>query len=898
MAHSKENQDRIEVIADESLRTFLKVAESAKSHLASVLPSSASEALAAPNTWTNSEAVKNIEQSIRFSTEGYRILSGEPAIARVLVVDENGDKATYYICRAASPPGLDTEIKLASYRSPVGRLASLPVRSEDTLPRDGQTIPVEVLENAKFYPILTDQEWDSHNSVLEGDTYGPLTVESLRALLKRDGKEIDAIDRLLEEESKTENVRQGLRRSVITKMDLRDQPILDQYQDDIFRLPLDSRLLILGAPGTGKTTTLIRRLGQKLDTAFLNEDEQQLIQANTFGGKDEHIRSWIMFTPTELLKLYMKEAFNREGIPAPDERITTWTVFRYNLARKNFGILRPGDNRSPFVMKDTARTLEAATETDQIAWFSDFDQWQKSAFWEETRTSARSLSENTAQEISKLGSSILAALDTAGPKPQPSVFVSLTTVANEIQDLVRNMKETTDQKIRGALNFQVNRDKQFLDDMANFIGGLAELNDEPDDQESEEEDEPNQLRVGRMAAVSYYMRAVRAQARARVRKRSVSKTSRAGKLIEWIGNRSLDERDLLDVGDSLVIQSALRQFVNPVRRYIDGVPTRYRRFRRVRQGEKRWYLTNGFSHTDIHPLEVDILLLAMLRGTDNLITDARSLRGTDNPAGTTLERLEQLYQTQVFVDEATDFSPIQLACMATLARPGTRSFFACGDFNQRVTSWGTRSVEEMKLVVPDMDTKSISVVYRQSHQLNDLAKEIAGISGDSTADVVLPDYVDNDGVAPILAKNMAWDSQIADWLAERIVEIERFISRSHELPSIAVLVNDEEKVRTIATGLGNALEAQNIPVIACSDGQVHGHDSAVRVFNIQHIKGLEFEAVFFIGIDQLAKLYPELFDKYLYVGATRAATYLGITCEEELPVSMRGLEELFGQNWQ
>ena len=26
--------------------------------------------------------------------------------------------------------------------------------------------------------------------------------------------------------------------------------------------------------------------------------------------------SWIMFTPTELLKLYVKEAFNRESIPA------------------------------------------------------------------------------------------------------------------------------------------------------------------------------------------------------------------------------------------------------------------------------------------------------------------------------------------------------------------------------------------------------------------------------------------------------------------------------------------------------------------------------------------------------------------------------------------------------
>lgn len=39
----------------------------------------------------------------------------------------------------------------------------------------------------------------------------------------------------------------------------------------------------------------------------------------------------------------------------------------------------------------------------------------------------------------------------------------------------------------------------------------------------------------------------------------------------------------------------------------------------------------------------------------------------------------------------------------------------------------------------------------------------------------------------------------------------------------------------------------------------------MRVFDIQHIKGMEFEAVFFVSIDQLATLHPALFDKYLYV---------------------------------
>ena len=61
-----------------------------------------------------------------------------------------------------------------------------------------------------------------------------------------------------------------------------------------------------------------------------------------------------------------------------------------------------------------------------------------------------------------------------------------------------------------------------------------------------------------------------------------------------------------------------------------------------------------------------------------------------------LTLVRMFYLSHKPVDEATDFSPIQLACMATLARLGTRPFFVCGDFNQRITSWGTRSVKEMK----------------------------------------------------------------------------------------------------------------------------------------------------------------------------------------------------------
>jgi DNA helicase IV len=131
-------------------------------------------------------------------------------------------------------------------------------------------------------------------------------------------------------------------------------------------------------------------------------------------------------------------------------------------------------------------------------------------------------------------------------------------------------------------------------------------------------------------------------------------------------------------------------------------------------------------------------------------------------------------------------------------------------------------------------------------------------------------------------------------LADRIREIERFVG---QLPSTAIFVNTEDAVAPIAEKLNAALAEHNIQVIACREGQMVGQESNVRVFDIQHIKGLEFESVFFVGIDQLAALHPALFDKYLYVGTTRAATYLGVTCYGTLPPAIESLRAHFVQDW-
>jgi len=544
---TQQSKQHVEQVARDALDQFDKVATAAQTALRNV-PNLGTDALAAVNTLTGGAAVQRLGQINQENLESYQILSREPAIARVAVLDEEGRQRVYYICRTAPITGVSN---LASYRAPVGRLASLPVGTEFSLP-NGDV--VEVVERAQLRPSHLTEGWDSRDTIIEADDLGPFTIESLRSLLyKVAGEEVteDLLEQLLAEESETANIIEGVRRSVITKMGLRDQPILDQYQDEIFRLPLDQRLLILGPPGTGKTTTLIRRLGQKLDSAYLEEGELRAVESISGATGVSHANSWVMFTPTELLKQYLKEAFAREGVPAPDMRIRTWTDYRRELGRSTFGVLRTASGGGTFVLKESAETLLPEASDTPIKWFEDFDAWQRTTFINDLRQAAVGLSENASANISSVGRRLVEILERANSNSLAATFSALVGEVGGIQSLVSGLKEVTDKKIHAALNLQLNRDKGFIDALAKFIDGLQQTpdidTDDPDDLDADEE-EATSPRTGRAAAVTAYMQAVRAQARTQARKRTLGKNTRNGKIIEWLGDRGLGESDRADVG--------------------------------------------------------------------------------------------------------------------------------------------------------------------------------------------------------------------------------------------------------------------------------------------------------------------------------------------------------------
>ena len=91
----------------------------------------------------------------------------------------------------------------------------------------------------------------------------------------------------------------------------------------------------------------------------------------------------------------------------------------------------------------------------------------------------------------------------------------------------------------------------------------------------------------------------------------------------------------------------------------------------------------------------------------------------------------------------------------------------------------------------------------------------------------------------------------------------------------------------------------SIDVEPCKLGKILGTGSNIRIFSIEFIKGLEFEGVFYIDIDRSYEEHPELIDKYLYVGLTRATTFLGLTYSDKLPDKFKFLDEdLVSSDWK
>lgn len=890
----------LNVVANEILGSFSSISEAARADLSrrgmdlgdlAMVNQATAEATARQMREINDQRIGDSQR-----------LRREPAIARLVIADENDNRETLYISSGGTVE--QGTVRLCSYMSPKGRLASLAIGDFRQIPLPGGPTSFEVIEKITFKPVDLKSEWDAQPAVQFRDKRPPLTVKSLRELLREDGFEgevADEIEAWLAGGDSAEgegNVSEGIKRDALTAMQLRVAPILNEFQDRIFRLPIDSQIAVLGPPGTGKTTTLVKRLRQKVDFAYLDpEHELPLVRELDEAGLT-HADSWLMFTPTELLRLYVKDAFGKAGVPVHDERVRTWDDYRREVGRRTLRVLgtRKG---SGLVLNYDDTILSPGALTDQIGLFEAFDAHQQHAFVVQLTQEADRLAKSSDEKAAALGRQIGEVIVRSGSKPL-QLLSELAALWDRLNSIVEARREATRVALRAPLR-ALNREKPgFLDALTRFAETLGEdRNEELDEDEAEsEEDEAADRRPtlrGARLAEEVFVKAMRARAVAQASGRAPAAASRAGRLLAWIREQGLDLPDFEQVGAALLLQRAARRLSRAPRDYLEQIPARYRRFRRAMREKGKWYGAAKVGALDAHPAEIDVIMLAVLRTARAMERDRLLTQRLADRKVSLIEDIASLRRDQVLVDEATDFSPVQLACMRALANPRTESFFLSGDFNQRLTRWGSRSEEELRWVASGMQIESIDISYRQSRKLADFARTLGGLNGYEVNDRP-PEHIENQGWEPVVGYSLRSVDDQARWLSDRIREIDHLTDGI--LPTIAILVADAGALEPLAEALSKALADMNIRAVACPKGMVKGQAGDVRIFEVEHIKGLEFEAVFFMDVDILELREPELFDRYIYVGATRAATFLGLGCREAaLPSRIEELEPLLLNAW-
>lgn len=900
----KNSEAELARIAQNSLDCIDFVAKDAENARRNHKPTGAS-AFASINTFNSPSSVNSLGRVADAELEALSYLIKQPVIARIDYIDEDDNEDTIFITR--NTPRTVPGFKLASYRAPLGRIASLRAGDESTFKIGNTDRDLFIHSSTRLRPFKENGEWDSKDSEIDVLNAGRFTVRSLRELLEPQAAlDDDDIESLWDDEGPT-NVVEGVRRAILTHMGLRDQPILDLHQDEIFRMPINTRCFLSGPPGTGKTTTLIRRLGQKSDIQALEASGEnlRLIRQVAEETGRPHESSWILFSPTELLRQYVKEAFNKEGLAASDANIRTWDEFRRDLAREQLGLLRTSSGSGPFIERREQNYLSKDT-LDTAKWYDEFRQFLDNSVRMELKENAQALLGSDAEDLILLGFILSAVLEPDSENFYGDVIRGISDQIPDIRNAIAVRGEEIGKILTRARNVATYADRNFPDLLRAEISrqlSIAsqeldvedELESVVDDDEDQQTDPQPGRPVSKTQALSRFEKALKYLAKSRRERRRILEKSQDGMLLSWLGEDRIPTNEVITrLGKLMWEQSILKKFERLDRLFIRGIPPQYKRFRAEAFEAGLWYDALPSKSSDILWQELDLIILSTLQISNQVLASYRSLPGADLPASGPVSAIRYLQRSQVLVDEATDFSRVQLACMNELAHPLLGSFFLCGDINQRLTSWGLNSSHGLDWISENFERKSITVSYRQSQLLVNLAKDIAVIGGAQTNDTILPDRLDSQGLPPVWRQELTGSTLVAAWLAKRIQEIDRMVQKS---TTIAILVNDEEQVEPLATALNDELEEINLSAVACKDGKVVGNDRDVRVFNIQHIKGLEFEAVFFVSLDQTVLRHPDLFAKYLYVGATRAATYLGITFDGVVPEPLKPLEHHFTSNW-
>lgn len=754
--------------------------------------------------------------------------------------------------------------------------------------------------------------------------------EEIEALISEREEDISAeaqqlVEALEKNEAEISELKSRITKYIAQEVALRDNPHLDDYQEDIKRSKVfDGPLIINGGPGTGKTTSLIQRITYLTSYTIL-EKTGELSKEKTdilFNQK----KSWIFFSPTDLLRDYLANAMIAEGLDADKSRVRTWDNLRTVLLRET-GLINT-ETRKPFVIKKeksyfhpsadiyiTVKKLFLKHITDaqkgKVAKIHHDDVIKKLQNPIEI-----AIAENKRRELYKQVTKMQDASKYALRLEKHSDwFTFYKNFRNSFLDLFNALnKDIRDQLNKDASLLQVsierNADmyewvkKWVVSDTRNTKNDL-DVDDEDDDVDENINDLNPEETIDLRRIINGKIKGLLRSLAIRSIDAANNKLSDKNKVLyDKIGG--LVKEDKLSY---LGIQLYFKKYFEllgrgPEINYFNEIPKHYKAFRRSKLKDNPRILTSkgiqeceiAISRDSINHQEADLILCIIFDICRSIYQSDRNYYNESDHLY--ISTYKENAKAVVAIDEATDFSIWELAVMSTLSHPLFNSVTLSGDLMQRMTTKGIHSWADYQKIYPDADIQDLVIAYRQTAKLLKIASTIYEKMLNVPAKFQ-PFHEEDERDPEPLAYIGDDDDHKLGWVVDRIIEIHNLYGTS--FPTVALFVKNDTEVLRIANLLKNysVLEESGIGISACVQGQILGNQEHIRVFSIEYIKGLEFGAVFFLDLDQLSDGEQEMINKFIYVGLSRANLFLGVTFTDGYPESISYLEPIFKEgNWK
>ncbi|MFW5921111.1 MAG: 3'-5' exonuclease, partial [Polyangiales bacterium] len=250
--------------------------------------------------------------------------------------------------------------------------------------------------------------------------------------------------------------------------------------------------------------------------------------------------------------------------------------------------------------------------------------------------------------------------------------------------------------------------------------------------------------------------------------------------------------------------------------------------------------------------------------------DALLLRLIQTMRGPLARKKEPLRYSHIFVDEAQDLSPVELAGVLDTA-DDQQSVTLAGDVAQRLlmdngfTDW--RSVLH-ELGLDHVEIEPLELSYRSTHEILELARDVLGPLKEEASG-----YQATRHGAPVELFQFGSTGEAVGFLAEALRELSNNEPRS----SVAVVARYPEQADLYYKGLVHG-EVPNLRRIADQD---FPFKPGVDVTDVKQVKGLEFDYVVMVECSEVAYPLDDEARHLAHIAATRAAHQLWITTTGE-----------------